>query len=66
MGCCDCKGTYYLTKKKVIRHLKNSDGEDEPVIQCPYCGLEHLVAFVRLDPNVKVIRWEVETNELII
>ena len=59
MGCCDCKATYYLSKNKVVRHLQDSEGENIPVIACPYCGLEHLVAFVRLDPNVVSIKWDV-------
>ena len=60
MGCCDCKATYYLTKNTIVRNLKNNEGENEPVVQCPYCGLGHLVAFIRLDPNVISIKWEVE------
>lgn len=62
MGCCDCKDTYYLLKNRVVRNLKNKDGENEPVIKCPYCGLEHLMIFVRLDPNVISVKWEVETE----
>ena len=63
MGCCDCKGTYYLTKNKIIRNLKNNEDEDEPVIECPHCGLEHLICFVRLEPNVVRIEWEIETED---
>jgi len=63
MGCCDCHGTYYITKNKIVRHLKDNEENDTPVIACPYCGLEHLVAFVRLDPNVVRIKWEIETDE---
>lgn len=62
MGCCDCKDTYYLTKNIVVRTLKNNEDEDVSVIQCPYCGLEHLVAFIRLDPDVVSIKWEIETE----
>jgi len=62
MGCCDCKGTYYLTKNKIVRTLKNNEGEDEPVIQCPSCGLEHLMVFIRLDSNVVSIKWKIETE----
>lgn len=63
MGCCDCKGMYYLSKNKIVRHLKNSNGDDEPVIECPYCGLEHLITFIRLDPDVVSIKWEVITEK---
>lgn len=63
MGCCDCKATYYLSKNKVVYQLKNNDGEDEPVIECPHCGLEHLVLFIRLDSNVASIKWEIVIEE---
>jgi DNA-directed RNA polymerase subunit RPC12/RpoP len=63
MGCCDCKDTYYLTKNVVVRNLKNTSGENEPVIKCPYCGLEHLMIFVRLDPDVIGVKWEVELED---
>jgi len=63
MGCCDCHGTFYLTKNKIIRNLKDERDEDNPVFQCPYCGLEHLCVFVRLDNGVRTVKFEVEHDE---
>lgn len=60
LGCCDCQATYYLTKNKVIRHLRDNDGNDEMVIACPYCELEHLVLLVRLTQNTVAVRYEIE------
>ena len=65
MGCCDCEDAYYLTKNVVVRNLKNKSGGNEPVIKCPSCGLEHLMIFVRLDPDVVSVKWEVETEDYI-
>lgn len=62
MGCCDCEGSYYLSKDKIVRYLENSNGDVEPVIACPYCDLEHLVVFIRLDSDVVSIKWEVLTE----
>lgn len=57
LGCCDCGASYYLTKNKVIRKVSDETG-DSPVIDCPYCGLEHLVLLVRLDANTVAVRYE--------
>lgn len=65
MGCCDCQGTYYLTKNKIIGELQEDKDHFCPVISCPYCGLEHCVVFVRIDEGVKTITFETisEGNE---
>ena len=63
LGCCDCHATYYLTKNKVIKYLTDNYENDEIVIACPYCGLEHLVLLVKLTPNTVAVRYEIEEEE---
>lgn len=63
LACCDCEAAYYLTKNVVVRNIKNEEGYNEPIIRCPYCGLEHLLLIVRLDSNVVSVKWEVETED---
>jgi len=60
LGCCDCGGTYYLTKNKIIRRFQNDEGKDEMVIACPYCGLEHLVLLVKLTDKTIAVKYETE------
>lgn len=57
LGCCDCHGTYYVTKNKITRVFTDELG-DSPVVGCPYCGLEHLMLLVRLTDNVVSVKYE--------
>lgn len=60
LGCCDCNATYYLTKNQVIRKIRDKNGNKNPIISCPYCGLEHLVLLVRLTENTIGVRYEID------
>lgn len=46
-----------MTKNKVTRVFTDELG-DNPVLECPYCGLEHLVLLVRLTDDVVSVRYE--------
>lgn len=58
LGCCDCKGAFYLTKNKVIDTWHDDKGDDNPVIECPWCGLTHYIILVRIEPGTKPIKFE--------
>ena len=63
LGCCDCNATYYLTKNVVMDIWEDEDGNRNPVVDCPNCGLRHCVLFVRIDPEAKAIKYETVYDE---
>ena len=42
---------------------EDEDGNRNPVVDCPNCGLRHCVLFVRIDPEAKAIKYETVYDE---
>lgn len=62
LGCCDCHGTFYLSKNMVIGEMEDDGNNKHPIISCPYCNLKHCLIMVRLTEKTTKIKFEIEED----
>jgi len=59
LGCCDCKKYYYLTNSMVIDDFGDEHNE-YPVIECPNCGLLHIILFARINKDINEVDFNIK------